>query len=539
MTRSNNGGRAPSAPSPLSPGDAFNPYRLFNGPVIPYAVLGMAGISDGAKLLYGVLAMNMAGKGECAVFRRTLAEQLATSEPTIGRWLNELTKAGLIQTRKQGPNAAAKYRYQWREELRTCLRKDTSVEVLERSKLSVQPPPRKRSKLSVQQRQNDQNCTPERSDLSVHERSNLIGPYKEYENSDYENSLRESSSFEESASVAGSASPEPDRTDDDEPSLEVLELEPVKPEGSQWEPTGDEFEAARDCLALHRAGYGIREQATNAFLDSTGEQSEAPAITNKPDAAITRKVVAHFRDAEDFMLWITDLAGRFSGSKVKSWGFYATDAGNWNGRRPDILAGIGAEQERRKAIEQAAEERRRRDEQEAEELQRVEAACRRKGWKLVSRSTCPRCAGYGRNPENEAICPCPAGDSLRHCQTCNNAGTITTWPAGVDRKNTPPLESWCTCEHAERLKAERGADYCDRKNAEAWSSLRHQRQSDQWDELYRAHKPILKLIPGFNRIEVGFACSDDEAERAELLERFAQGIARCSASEGTFRSAAA
>lgn len=517
--RNTNGGRAPSAPSPLKTGDTFNPYRLFNGPVIPYAVLGMSGISDGAKLLYGVLAMNMGGKGECAVFRRKLAVQLATSESSIGRWLNELAKAGLIQSRKQGPNAAAKYRYQWREELRTCLKKDVSAEVLERSKLSVQPPPRKRSKLTVQPCQNSQICTPERSDLSVLERSKLIGPYKEYENSDYENSLRDSSSFEESASVVAGASLEADRTDDDEPNLNSIEPEPEhQPEPvAGWKPTPEEIESARVALAKHRSGNP----------------------TEKPDSAITARVLSHFGSPSEFGAWIDDLGGRVFGASVRGWGFYGADAKNWPARSAEVMERFSAAEAKRKATEQAEADKRQRAAAEAAELQRIDQLCREKGWTLVFRSACLLCAGYGRRPESGENCTCAAGEELRRCHKCNNAGTITAWPSAEDRSHTPPLESWCTCEHAGRLRAERGEDYCELKNAEAWASLRHQAQSDRWDELYRANRAILRLIPGFKAIELGFACSDDQAERDELLERFSQGIARYSTAESNFRQRAA
>ena len=85
-------------------GEPFNPYTL-HAVRVPLGMLTYPGISAGAKLLYGRLALYL-GKpragAHCDPALPTLARDMATSVDTISRWLAELIVEKFIERRHRG-----------------------------------------------------------------------------------------------------------------------------------------------------------------------------------------------------------------------------------------------------------------------------------------------------------------------------------------------------------------------------------------------------------------------------------------------------
>lgn len=85
----------------LRPGQAFNPFRQFNGAYVPEEILRMAGLSEGAKLLYGQLCRYAGRDGNAYPSYRKLAEDMASQPRKIMRLAKELSGYRLVEVRKR------------------------------------------------------------------------------------------------------------------------------------------------------------------------------------------------------------------------------------------------------------------------------------------------------------------------------------------------------------------------------------------------------------------------------------------------------
>ena len=81
----------------LQVGQSFNPFGLFLGIWIPEALLRAAGISPGAKLIYGRLMRYAGPDGNCYPAVPTLASEVAISVRQTQKYLAELERCGLIR----------------------------------------------------------------------------------------------------------------------------------------------------------------------------------------------------------------------------------------------------------------------------------------------------------------------------------------------------------------------------------------------------------------------------------------------------------
>lgn len=85
----------------------FNPYEL-HAIRIPLGLVEYSGISWGAKVLYGRLALFRGRKqdGYCHPSLQTLATEMRSSVDSIERWLRELTTHGFIKRQRRQRQAA-------------------------------------------------------------------------------------------------------------------------------------------------------------------------------------------------------------------------------------------------------------------------------------------------------------------------------------------------------------------------------------------------------------------------------------------------
>jgi len=97
----------------LKPGEAYRPFNLFNGAIIPYSLAARRDIGPGPKLLFGELAALMGRSGYCHPSVDHLAGRLGASADQITRWLRDLTRARLIKSRRRGPGSSAERVFVW------------------------------------------------------------------------------------------------------------------------------------------------------------------------------------------------------------------------------------------------------------------------------------------------------------------------------------------------------------------------------------------------------------------------------------------
>ena len=98
----------------LHEGKPFNPYKHFHNAWVPTSLLSAEGLSDGAKLLYGLLRKYAGKDGNCFPLQRTLALNMRRPERTIRKYLRELRKAQLVKTVRRGKGRAVRYEFLWK-----------------------------------------------------------------------------------------------------------------------------------------------------------------------------------------------------------------------------------------------------------------------------------------------------------------------------------------------------------------------------------------------------------------------------------------
>lgn len=84
-------------------GEEFSPYRRFYIAPVPRSLLADQRLSQGAKLLWGVLAMHHGEEAKYNIGITQLAAELGVSTDSVGRWMKELVIFPLIKrTRRSG-----------------------------------------------------------------------------------------------------------------------------------------------------------------------------------------------------------------------------------------------------------------------------------------------------------------------------------------------------------------------------------------------------------------------------------------------------
>jgi hypothetical protein len=91
----------------------INPHRLWVGAFVPNWLMEIPEVSPGAKLLYARLAQHAGQNGECYPGQDTLARELATAVRTVGRYVAELRRHGLIEEQRRGLSRTNLYLFPW------------------------------------------------------------------------------------------------------------------------------------------------------------------------------------------------------------------------------------------------------------------------------------------------------------------------------------------------------------------------------------------------------------------------------------------
>src|SRR5687767_13607814 len=82
----------------VKPGDVFNPYGLFKGVFLPFAVLQHPKLQPNAKVLYAVLSWYAGKDGRCYPSQGTLARDLGLeSDKQVRNLLNALINEGFVK----------------------------------------------------------------------------------------------------------------------------------------------------------------------------------------------------------------------------------------------------------------------------------------------------------------------------------------------------------------------------------------------------------------------------------------------------------
>lgn len=101
----------------MTPGEVFNPWKRFNGALVPESILSESGLGTGPKLLYGQLRRRAGERGYCWPGHESLAKDLGVAVRTVGRWAAALLKAGFIRITRRGLNRSNTYVFLWHDSL--------------------------------------------------------------------------------------------------------------------------------------------------------------------------------------------------------------------------------------------------------------------------------------------------------------------------------------------------------------------------------------------------------------------------------------
>jgi hypothetical protein len=98
-------------------GQHFNPYGLFHNAWVPAQLLQESNVSDGAKLLYGLLRKYAGKDGNCFPLQRTLARDMGRAHSTVRAYFAELKAAKLISVKQRGKGRSSRYHFLWKSSL--------------------------------------------------------------------------------------------------------------------------------------------------------------------------------------------------------------------------------------------------------------------------------------------------------------------------------------------------------------------------------------------------------------------------------------
>ena len=102
-----------------TPGDIYNPWRMFHGCFIPNAVLRCVGLSARGKLVFGRLCQYAGENGEAFPSYRSLAREVGVQRRCAIKAVRELEEFGLIKAinhwRNDGAPVSNSYVFLWHE----------------------------------------------------------------------------------------------------------------------------------------------------------------------------------------------------------------------------------------------------------------------------------------------------------------------------------------------------------------------------------------------------------------------------------------
>ena len=293
-------------------GQPFKPHGLFLGAFVPVGIMAYAGkagtppksLSDGAKLLYGLLSYRGGKTGEFPTVDRLGRDLGGASNRTVSRYASELTVHGFLRVvpgHREQPN---RYIFLWHPCLNGSLRKNP----IPRDAEEPEPPPERSPNLSTLDNEKGANSdylsggkvasSDTKGRQKKAERSpNLSTPYKEEENKENIEEISSSQSQSETA-------------------LAVLDDDP-KFSDSQNQNSSDRKKIIAE---LQRVLRCARAESANRPL----QEIEAP------DEWITSQIFGVFTHPTDVEKWVQGTIKRGLGRKATSaqWGLWLTDARN-------------------------------------------------------------------------------------------------------------------------------------------------------------------------------------------------------------------
>src|SRR5262245_12108586 len=97
----------------MTPGEPFNPYRMFYSAQVPNWLMKRPELSPGAKLCWARLAQYAGDNGQAFPAQATLAAELAVSARQVRTYIKELLTQELLTTRQFGLAQTNAYIFLW------------------------------------------------------------------------------------------------------------------------------------------------------------------------------------------------------------------------------------------------------------------------------------------------------------------------------------------------------------------------------------------------------------------------------------------
>ena len=106
----------------MTNGQPFNPYGKFRCAFVPVSLCASSAFTQGAKLLFGRLALYAGRDGRCYPAIDSLSADLGVDQATVKRWLKELADGGLIDRKRRGRGHTAECIFVWSDVLTASLK---------------------------------------------------------------------------------------------------------------------------------------------------------------------------------------------------------------------------------------------------------------------------------------------------------------------------------------------------------------------------------------------------------------------------------
>lgn len=299
-------GASMSAPAGRQIGEAFNPFKRFNGVFIPLGLLTHPGLSDRAKLFYGRLCLYSGKEGSCFAGRTTMAKDMGVNVATITRLLNELTRARFIRRKRRGPHHSDAIEFLYHPAF--VQSEKTPIDVAEMRDQDTED-------VTEVQHQGDgmmsQICTLDVANPAPDDVANSDGPIRKTRFTSDKIHKQDSSSSSREVSENNKRRREEIAEKRKKISLSSDGPKPKTGEAA-WHKTGD---------AMEQAATIIRESTDHRGFSVLGRLEVHTVLA----------IVKHMLDLEDLKLWL-GTAPVFHAT-AKSWGRIVTDAAHWPARR--------------------------------------------------------------------------------------------------------------------------------------------------------------------------------------------------------------